>query len=430
MAIHFNFQRKVPRRTLLRGAGASLALPWLTAMSPAFATQQAEAEASPKRFVAMTLTLGLVGANLNPKTSGRNYEASPYLKPIDHLRDHFTVISGTSHPGVSGGHQAEASILTANPAGGSGKGGNTISIDQLMAKHLGNQTRFPSLVLSSNGSNSPSYTENGAMIPAESRPSKLFGRLFVDDSQAEREKQAQRVREGRSIMDVVGDDAKRLSRSLGHADRSRLDSYFTSVRELEVRLAESEAWSQRPKPKVDAKRPIDIRNNSDFIGQQRMMTDMIRLALETDSTRFVCYHLGGGGGVVPLEGVAEGYHSLSHHGLDEDKLDQLATVETEIVRAWGDFVEQLHGKKESGNTLLSNTSVLLTSNLGNASNHDNRNMPVLLAGGHFRHGQHIGFDQKRNYPLPNLYVNLLQAVGLPIETFRSSTGTLRGLEVS
>lgn len=430
MTIHFNFQRRVARRTLLRGAGASLALPWLTAMSPAFAGAQAEADASPKRFVAMTLTLGLVGENLNPKQTGQGYEASPYLKPIDHLRDHFTVISGTSHPGVSGGHRAEASILTANPAGGSGKGGNTVSIDQLMAKHLGIHTRFPSLVLSSSGSNSPSYTENGSMIPALSSPSKLFDRLFVDDSPAEREKQAQRVREGRSIMDVVSEDAKRLGRSLGKSDRNRLDNYFTSVRELEVRLAESEAWSQRPKPKVDSKRPVDIRNNSDFVGQQRLMNQMIRLALETDSTRFVCYHLGGGGGVVPLDGVDEGYHTLSHHGRDDDKLDQLKKVETAIVESWGDFVEQLNGKKESGQTVLDNTSVLLTSNLGNASSHDNRNMPVLLAGGPFRHGQHLAFDQKRNYPLPNLYVNLLQAVGLPVDTFQSSTGTLRGLEVA
>lgn len=429
MTIHFSFRRSVPRRKVLRGAGASLSLPWLTAMTPAFAGLRAESAASPRRFVAMTLTLGLVGEHLNPKESGRDYTPSPYLKGIDHLRDHFTVVSGVSHPGVSGGHRAEASILTANPAGGSGKGGNSVSIDQLMAKHLGDHTRFPSLVLSSSGSNSPSYTVNGSMIPALSSPARLFERLFVDDSEAERARQARRVSEGRSIMDVVSADAKRLGRTLGKNDRHRLDDYFTSVRELELRMAKREAWSQRPKPEVAAKKPVDIRNNSDFIGQQRLMNDMIRLALETDSTRFVCYHLGGGGGVVPLDGVAEGYHTLSHHGRDESKLDQLEIVETEIVRAWGDFVEGLRGVKESGQTALQNTSVLMTSNLGNASSHDNSNMPVLLAGGPFRHGQHLAFDQKHNYPLPNLYVNLLQAAGLPVETFQSSTGTMRGLEM-
>ena len=182
-------------------------------------------------------------------------------------------------------------------------------------------------------------------------------------------------------MDVVSADAKRLGRTLGKSDQDRLENYYTSVRDLELRLAKREAWSQRPKPKVAARKPVDIRNNSDFIGQQRLMNDMIRLALETDSTRFVCYHLGGGGGVVPLDGVAEGYHTLSHHGRDESKLDQLEIVETEIVRAWGDFVEDLQNVKESGQTALQNTSVLMTSNLGNASSHDNRNMPVLLAGG-------------------------------------------------
>lgn len=402
-----------------------MALPWLSAMEPAFAAERAQ---SPRRFVAMTLGLGLVSENLNPVKTGFDYEPSLYLKPIDHLRKHYTVISGSSHPGVTGGHRAEASILTANPVGSSGKAKNTISLDQYMAKHLGNQTRFPSLVLSSSGSNSPSYTANGSMIPAESSPSRLFGRLFVNDSKAEQEQQALRVNEGRSIMDIVGQDAKRLSRTLGKGDRDRLDGFFTSVRELEVRLAESEAWAKRPKPAVDAKRPQDIRNNNDFVGRQKLMTDMIRLALETDSTRFVCYHLGSGGGVVPIDGVQEGYHTLSHHGRDEDKLDQLKLVETEIIKAWGDFVGDLSGTGEQGESVLDSTSVLLTSNLGNASSHDNRNMPVLLAGGGFKHGQHLGFDRKNNYPLPNLYVNLLQSVGLETDAFASSTGTMSGLE--
>lgn len=152
----FNFQRQLNRRTLLRGTGVSLSLPWLTAMQSAFAGVE-EPEA-PRRFVAMTLGLGLVADNLNPKQAGFDYESSTYLKPLEDLRNNMTVISGASHPGVSGGHRAEASLLTANPVGSSGKAKNTISLDQYMAKHLGNFTRFPSLVLSSSGSNSPCYT--------------------------------------------------------------------------------------------------------------------------------------------------------------------------------------------------------------------------------------------------------------------------------
>ncbi len=414
------------RRTLLKGAGVSMSLPWLSAMEKASASEAPTAP--PRRLVAMTLGLGLVGDNLNPAEAGRDYKPSRYLKPLEDIRDRFTVISGTSHPGVTGGHRAEASLLTANPVGSSGKARNTISIEQVMAKHLGGSTRFPSLVLSNSGSFSPSYTDSGAMIPAESSPSRLFRQLFIDDTPDQREKQAARVAQGRSIMDLVGEDAKRLVGSLGAADRDRLDAYFTSVRELEQRLAESEAWAHRPKPKVDVAKPVDISNRNDFIGQQKLMSDLIRLALQTDSTRFISFHLGGSGGVVPLPGVQEGYHALSHHGLDETKLSQLAIVEAEIVASWGEFLRELASVKDQHGNLLDHTAVLLTSNLGNASNHSNKNMPVLLGGGGFKHGQHLAFDQKNNYPLPNLFVSLLQHAGLETDRFASGTSTMNGLD--
>ena len=425
--INFNFGRKLDRRTVLKGAGVAMSLPWVSAMQTAFAGP--ESESPPRRFVSMSLGLGLLADNLNPQQSGRDYESSLYLKPLQDLRHQMTIVSGSSHPGVGGGHRAEASILTANPVGSSGRGKNSVSIDQHMAKFLGSTTRFPSLVLGSSGSNSPSYTENGAMIPAEDRPSRLFMRLFIDDSPAERARQAQRVKQGRSIMDLVGEDARRLSRELGSGDKDRLDAYFTSVRELELRLAESEAWADRPKPKVDVHKPVDIGNSKDFVGRQKLMSDMIRLALQTDSTRFITYHLGSGGGVVPLPGVEEGYHTLSHHGLDDEKIEQLAIVEGAIINTWGDFLRDLAAINENGSSLLDQTSVLLTSNLGNASSHNNRNMPVVVAGGGFRHGQHLAFDQKNNYPLPNLFVSLLQRLGLETDKFATSTGTLSGLEI-
>jgi hypothetical protein len=424
--VSFGFKKSVDRRTLLRGAGVSLSLPLLGAMTPAFAGQADSA--APKRFVAMTLGLGLHGPNLNPKEAGRNYQPSRYLKPLNDIRDEFTVISGASHPGVGGGHRAEASILTANPVGSSGKAKNSVSLDQYLAKHLGDQTRFPSLVLASTGNNSPCYTENGAMIPALASPSALFRQLFVDASKTERAKQAKRVQEGRSIMDLVNEDAKRLAKELGHGDRQQLAAYFYSVRDLEKRMEASEAWALKKKPKVDSKKPIDIGDSRDFIGQQKLMSDMVKLALQTDSSRFITLHLGGGGGVVPIQGVDEGYHSLSHHGLDEDKLEQLAVVEGAIVAAWGEFLRDLIATEEQGGTLLDNTSVLLTSNLGNASNHSNKNMPVLFAGGNFKHGNHLAFNQKNNYPLPNLFVSLMQQMGLEESKFVSSTGTMKGLE--
>ena len=168
---HFDFQQKLHRRTLLKGAGVSMAMPWLSAMDSTFA---ASTKNLPKRFVAMTLGLGLLADNLNPTQTGREYQPSPYLKDFHDLRNDFTVISGTSHPGVGGGHRAESSLLSAAPMSAGIPSGNTVSVDQLLAKHLGHETRFPSLVLALSGSNSPSYTENGSMIPAESSPSRLF----------------------------------------------------------------------------------------------------------------------------------------------------------------------------------------------------------------------------------------------------------------
>ncbi len=419
------FRRALDRRTMLRGSGVAMSLPWLSAMRGALAS--ADESAAPKRFVAVTLGLGLVADNLFPDNGGADYVASRYLEPLQDLRDRVTVVSGTSHPGVKGGHRAEASILTATAMGTSGRAKNSISIDQLMAKHLGDATRYPSLVLSTGGNSSPCYTENGSMIPPEDRPSRLFAKLFIDDSPKQRQLQAQRVRQGRSIMDLVGEDARSLQRELGAGDRDRLDVFFTSVRELEKRMAESEKWARRPKPKVDVKAPVDINDPSDLIGRQKTMCDVIKLALQTDSTRFVSLHLPGAGGVIPIEGVEQGYHNLSHHGLDETKLAQLALVETALVSQWGEFLRGLKEVDDSGQPLLDHTTVLLTSNLGNASNHDNRNMPVLLAGGGFRHGQHLAFDRKNNYPLPNLFVSVLQEVGMEVDQFATSSGTMTGV---
>lgn len=425
--VHFNFSKSLSRRALLKGAGVSMALPWLEAMTPAFAASE---DSQPARsFVSVSLSLGLHGPNLNPTESGRDYTPSLYLSGIKDLLGDLTVVSGASHPGVSGGHKAEGSILTAAPYSRSAVFKNTISIDQLLAKQLGNQTRFPSLVLNLTGTTSPSYTENGSMIPAENSPSKLFAKLFIDDSPEERQRQAERLKQGRSIMDIISGHSKQLERQLGKGDREKMDQYHTSVRDFEKRLAESQAWATKPKPKVDAEIPIDISDNSAVIERKQLMLQVMFLALQTDSTRYITLHLDGDAGAIPIDGVSDGYHSLSHHGRDDDKIDQLTLVESQLVKTWGGFVRQLKESKESDGTMLDRTSVLLTSNLGNASAHDNSNMPVLFAGGGFRHGQHLAFDQKKNYPLPNLFLSLLHRQGIPAETFATSRSTMTGLDL-
>ncbi len=421
--VHFNFNRSLSRRAALRAAGVSLTLPMLDAMSPAFA---ASAPARPKRFVGISLSLGLHAPNWMPEGAGTQYKASKYLQAHEDLRKDFTIVSGSSHPGVTGGHTAEGSIFSACPNSRGSTSRNTISLDQLMAKHLGHETRFPSLVLNAGSSNSPSYTENGAMIPAETDPIRLFNRLFKPDAKWERDAKAKSNRQGQSIMDVIGAEAKSLQRELGKGDRDKLDDWFTSVREMEKRLEAHQAWVNKPKPKVNAKPPEKV-NRSNVVHYERTMLDLMYLALQTDSTRFITLHLPGSAGAKDIEGVEEGYHSLSHHGKDEEKLDQLALVEQAVIDEWAAFLRRLKSSEQPDSNLLEDTMVLLTSNLGNASSHNNRNMPVLFAGGGYQHGRHLAFDQKNNYPLPNLYLSALHRAGLEFEQFATSEGEMEGL---
>ena len=417
----FTFQKHLSRRAMLRGAGITLGLPLLEAMTPALAAVKESKQA--KRFVGVSMSLGLHNPNLVPEGAGRDYKPSRYLKSLQDIREEFTVVSGSSHPGVTGGHTAEGSIYSACPNARGATSRNTISLDQLMAKQLGHETRFPSLVLNTNSQTSPSYTENGSMIPAENNAMRLFTRLFVNDNPAEQERQAELIRSGRSVMDIVGAEAKSLQRELGAGDRDKLDAWFTSVRDLEQRLALNEAWTHKPKPKVSLQPPTKIPRDNE-VAVDGIFLDIIHMALATDSTRFVTLHITGNS-VQGIEGVNESYHGLSHHGMDEEKLAQLAIVEQGVINQWGGFLRKLKTDK-----LLDDTMVLLTSNLGNASAHDNKNMPVLFAGGGFKHGQHLAFDQKNNYPLPNLYLSAIHRLGLQDEKFATSTTEMDGLTVA
>ena len=414
----YTSRKHLSRRTVLRGAGMSLSLPFLEAMTPAFAATKETTTA--KRFVGMSLALGLHNPNLVPEGAGRDYKPSRYLKSLQDIREDFTVVSGSSHPGVTGGHTAEGSIFSACPNSRGATSRNTISLDQHMAKYLGHETRFPSLVLNTGSSTSPSYTENGSMIPAERDPVKLYTRLFVNDTPAEQFRQAELIRGGLSVMDVVGPEAKALMKEVGAGDRYKLDAWFTSVRDLEQRLVANEEWINRPKPKVKMGKPTNIPRDNE-VAVDKIFLDIIHMALTTDSTRFVTLHVTGNA-VQGLEGVDESYHGLSHHGMDDEKLRQLAIVEQGVIDEWANFVRKL-----KADNLLDETMTILTSNLGNASAHDNKNMPVLFAGGGFKHGQHLAFNQKDNYPLPNLYLSALHRLGLQDEQFATSDTEMDGL---
>lgn len=416
------------RRGFLKAAGVALALPVMD-VSPLRVSAQSKSEPPRRRMVLIDLTFGLHAPNFFPKKAGRDYELTPYLQVLKEFRNDFTVISGVSHPEVDGGHMARVSFLTAAPRPLSPSFKNSISVDQVAAARIGDKTRFSSLSLSSLTGTSISFTHTGVEIPPDRSPAALFAKLFLDGTEQERQRQIQKLKDGQSVMDSVLDQAKRMQKRMGTSHGEKLDQYFTAVRETEQALLKSEAWQLKPKAKVNVPPPKDITDSSDIIGRSRLMYDLMHLALQTDSTRLITFLNSGINGVPVIDGVTQDYHALSHHAQVESRLAELKLIEEAQLKVFGEFLQKLRSTKEEGATLLDNTMVLLGSEMGNANSHDCYNLPTIIAGGGFKHGQHLAFNTKDNYPLPNLFVTMLQRLGLEIDKFASSTGTMRGLEV-
>jgi hypothetical protein len=418
------------RRSFLKGSGVAVALPLLHAMTPAF-TRAATDSASPKRFVAMNASLGFHAPYLFPRETGPIGATTPYLKELkDHLKD-LTLFSGLSHPSQNGnnGHASEMTWLTSAQRPGLAGFKNTLSLDQLMAKQIGVATRFPSLTLGTR-SQSLSWTANGVPLPAMTSPSKLYQQLFAQGTEKEIAEQVKQLDKGKSVLDVVLGDAKALERSLGHRDREKLDEYLSSIRNLEIRLQQNKEWARKPKPKVDYATPKDVADKVDILGKQRLMYDMIALALQTDSCRAITFSLGAMNAVPSnIPGVKTDWHNLSHHGKDEEKIGELEIIEKGEFKLFGEFLTKLKAMKENGKHLLDHTAILFGSNLGNASSHNTTNLPIIVAGGGYKHGSYMSHDAKDNTPLCNLFVPLAQRMGVETEQFGSSTkSTIRGLE--
>jgi|SRR5579862_8084523 len=415
--------KAISRRQLLRASGVALALPYLEAMTPAFA-RTAPAK---RRMVAMNLGLGLHLPHLVPTAAGRDYALTPYLEEIQAYREQFTVISGTSHPGVDGGHGAEKSFLTTAPHPNSASFRNSISLDQFAAEKIGLETRFGYLALSQAG-RGLAWTRSGAEIPTDSRPSQLYAKLFLDGKPDERAKRRQQLKDGRSVLDAVSAEANGLKRELGPSDREKLEDYLGALRETEQRLLRAEAWEGKPKPKAEMPSPKDPTDRTDILELMRLMYSLMHLALSTDSTRVISFAKNGFNAVPKIQGVTQDYHNLSHHGKDPAKIAELGVIERALMGTYGEFLGKLQATKEDGATLLDLTMVLIGSNLGNASSHDNRTLPIVLAGGGFKHGAHLALGGERDYPLSNLFVSMLQRLGIETSTFGTGTGTMKGLE--
>ena len=432
-------RRALSRRRFLRNTGIALSLPFLDAMLPPFARAASSSSplapgAKPRRMFGICNNLGLRPDLFFPKDSGQGYTPSPYLQLLQEHRDDFTAFSGVSHPNVDGGHPSDISFLTAAPHPASSSFRNTISLDQYIAERIGTLTRFPSLTLAVNGGGRGlSWTGTGVAIPPEQAASEVFNQLFLQGTPEQIHAQIRKLDTGRSILDAVSDQAKDLQRNLGPRDRDRLEQYFTSVRDLEHRLQESKGWESKPKPVVNVAAPTDPASPAQYMAKIKAMYDLTKLAFETDSTRAVTLMLNSVGTPVITdtgETLTDSYHNLSHHGKADEKLSQLKIIDEGHMKLLASLFAGLKSVREGEETLLDRTMILYGSNLGDANAHSTINMPTLFAGGGFRHGQHVSLDPAGGaYPLPNLFVSMLQRMGFEDRKFASSTGTMKGLEL-
>lgn len=420
------------RRHFLRGLGVVLPLPALLQHAAARPAQH-----TAKRMLLISNNLGVIPGPFFPKQTGFNYTLSPLLKNLEAFRNEFTIFSGLSHPAVSGGHSTENCFLTGakDPTGSGFR--NTVSLDQYAIEHLGQRTRFPTLNLGVNidrGNRSLSWSRDGALLPAEDKPSALFRKMFIQGSPREIERRLHSLKERGSILDTLRADAKRLQTRSGHEDKFRLDQYFTSIRELEKGLIVAEEWETRPKPTINHPEPKDILDRARFFPKLDLMLRMARLAFESDSTRIVTLMVDAF--ATPVFEISDkeksltGYHDLSHHGQSPEKIRQLEKTDHRQMQTLAALFKQLRETREHNNSLLDTTMVLYGSNMGDANVHNCDNLPILLAGGRFKHGQHLAFDARNNQPLCRLFISMLQQMGIESDTFSSGHGTLPGLKIS
>lgn len=436
------------RRHLLRAAGAAVPLPLLEAMlpradaSPSTFRGVASSPVAQPRLICCYVPNGVNIMEWLPTAEGADYDLSPSLSELSDQRDAFTVVSGLGHPNAKGGHSGADTWLTG--ADLTSKPGadytNSVSIDQLVAAAHAPHTRFPSLQLSDmSGTGAAGHTHTlsfdatGTPLPAENTPQRLFERLFVPESAADRDAALARHAERRSILDAILADARNLHDRLGTTDRRKLDEYLASVRETERRVERLEDWIDRPKPQVvDTGLQLGSKpmNGHDRPMWLDVMLEITYLACVTDTSRVVTFEwsreaggFGGGG---------ENHHELSHHGGDAGMLAKLATIDRFHLARLARFLGLLRGTTEGDGTMLDRTIVLYGSgmNSGKGGDHSPKNLPLLVAGGGrlgLRHGRHLAFDESSAPPLSNLLLSLARAAGADVEGFSDATGPLAEL---
>ncbi len=443
------------RRHVLRGLGASIALPMLNCMQrTSFGATGLPQPTSPKRSVFLYIPNGVNTLTWQIEKAGTDFEFTTPLKSLERHRHEVTPISGLHHPMVIGkAHNCDQVWLTgANVPSNGGAFRNTVSADQLIAEVQGEFTRFPSLEMAIDGF-SLAWSRDGIQIPAERNVKTIFERLFGEESGG---KEAVRRRLGRrgSILDAVLSDAQSVNTNLGSEDRNKLDEYLTAVRQVELRTEKAEAWLNVPRPSLEgsvAGRFTRQMNHNQVREYHRLFYDLMVLALRTDTTRVITCMIGSeaNGGAIPDIGISQTRHGLSHHNGDPEQLRRLTQTDTFHVEQFSYFLDQLKAHQEEVGSLLDTTQVLWGSGMSYGHSHGNANLPTLYAGGKklgVKHGQHVDFNLPKigqynvaqandhykicgrpvddNARLSNLLLTIVQRCGVETEQFQDSRGVI------
>ena len=430
----------VNRRFFLRAAGVTLALPLFESLShrvlgaglPVGSQAGAVVGATrPKRMVCIGNMLGFYQPEFFPKGTGRGYDLPSLLQPLAPHQNDFTLFSGLDH-GIKGGHFAIHAFLSGvRSVDAKGMPEGNITLDQRAAETIGGATRFPSVTIGSedgiHGGCMMCWSRSGTRVPPIPGPKELFRTLFISDSASDRARSEDRLRLQGSILDSVQGDAKSLQRQLGKRDQEKLDEYFTSVRDVERQLALGKQWANVPKPKPGMAEPP----NTGFVSDLPVLYDLIALALQTDSTRIATLEIAGGFESSAF-GLRKDWHALSHHGQVQENIDGLLKLEKYQMEQFARFLAKLKSIEDGNGRLLDHTMVLFGSGMGNANAHTNNNLPMIFAGGGFKHGEHKMYPATglKRQPLCNLYLTMLRRFGVEMNRFGLSTGTLTGFEVA
>ena len=438
-------RKHLPRRTFLKGMGAAIALPMLDSMTPAFALPRMKQ--APLRLAFTYVPNGVTMSEWTPKGVGAAFEYSRILKPLEPFRQQTVVVSGLAHrngyalgDGPGDHARAAASYLTGvHPRKTAGADiQNGISVDQIAAQHLAPHTRFASLELGCDDSRtvgncdsgySCAYTNSLAWrgpatpMPPETNPRLVFERLFGDiDTSLTPEARARRLRYRRSILDLVGERTKELSADLGPSDRRKLDEYLSSIREIEQRIEKAEKDLTGLMPSIDKPTGIPVLY-ADYIN---LMFDLQIVAFQTDSTRIVTTMMGREGSMrtYPEIGVPDPHHPLTHHRNNADWIERVTKVNAMHMELFAGFIAKMKATPDGDGTLLDHSIVVYGSGLSDGNRHTHEDLPVLIVGdGHgLRPGTHAVYP--KDTPMTNLYITLLDKVGVRTESLGDSTGAL------